>query len=106
MTVENVPFFCKSRDATACARGFLNGEAFRVCKGSTAKGHPNRYAQQRMVKDRVLKRIGSGLFEFTRDWVFSAPSPAASTVLGNDANGWERWRDEHGRRLREIAQRG
>ncbi len=106
MKAENVVFFCNSRDATACARGFLTGETFLVCKGSTAKGHPNHYVQKRLVKDRVLIRIGNGIFEFTRDWPFSAPSPAASTILGNDANGWDRWRDERGRRLREIAQRG
>ena len=106
MKAENVEFFCKSRDETASARGFLDGDGFRVCKGSTAKGHPHRLVQRDLEKNRVLKRIGSGLFEFTRDWVFSAPSPAASTVLGNDANGWDRWKDERGRRLREIAQRG
>ncbi|MCH8343760.1 MAG: DUF4357 domain-containing protein [Planctomycetes bacterium] len=76
-----------------------------MCKGSTAKGHPRRFVTPDLVQDGVLKPIGNGLFEFTRDWVFSSPSRAACTVLGYSVNGWDRWRDDHGRALREVSQR-
>lgn len=51
--------------------------------------------------DGVLRREGDTLV-FARDWVFASPSGAAKAVLGRNANGWEEWRDQHGRSLNEV----
>lgn len=97
---------CKSRDGEARARGHLVGDnILKVLKGSRAKGSPNRVFQRILLDEKVLAKEGPGIYVFTQDYEFGKPSPAASTVLGNQADGWERWRDEQGRTLNEMTGR-
>jgi hypothetical protein len=43
-----------------------------------------------------------GLYQFTQDYSFSAPSTAAAVVLGRSANGRIEWKAADGRTLKEI----
>lgn len=96
-------FYCVSSDATCTAQGELESDGpFRVFQGSTAKGHPNRIVQAGLVKNRVLAKQKDA-YIFVKDYVFSAPSGAASTILGRNANGWEAWKNKRGRALGEIV---
>lgn len=62
-----------------------------------------RIANQRALleADGVLTRDGDRLL-FARNWVFASPSGAACLILGRSANGWDVWRDAHGRTLDYI----
>lgn len=39
------------------------------------------------------------------DYEFASPSAAGGFVNGGTANGWEKWRDEHGKKLDEYARK-
>ena len=41
-------------------------------------------------------------YTFTRDYMFSSPSTAASIVRGSSANGRVEWKNQQGKTLAEI----
>lgn len=41
-------------------------------------------------------------YVFAQDYVFNTPTGAAVTVLGRPSNGWQDWKDDHGRTLHEV----
>jgi hypothetical protein len=45
-----------------------------------------------------------GLYQFTQDYTFSAPSTAAAVVLGRSANGRVEWKGADGRTLKELQE--
>lgn len=45
-----------------------------------------------------------GLYQFTQDYTFSAPSTTAAVVLGRSANGRVEWKAADGRTLKEIQE--
>jgi len=54
-----------------------------------------------LVRTGVLVREGES-YKFTKDYLFSAPSTAASVVLGRRTNGWMRWKYPDNRTLDEV----
>ncbi|MFM6992603.1 MAG: DUF4357 domain-containing protein [Rhodoferax sp.] len=48
--------------------------------------------------------IQGGLIQFTQHYTFSAPSTAATVVLGRSANGRVEWKASDGRTLKEIQE--
>jgi hypothetical protein len=59
--------------------------------------------RQELINNGVLVMQG-GLFQFTQDYTFSAPSTAAAVVLGRSANGRVEWKAADGRTLKEIQE--
>ena len=59
--------------------------------------------RQELISNGVLAMQG-GLFQFTQDYTFSAPSTAAAVVLGRSANGRVEWKASDGRTLKEIQE--
>ena len=59
--------------------------------------------RQELISNGVLVPLG-GLFQFTQDYTFSAPSTAAAVVLGRSANGRVEWKALDGRTLKEIQE--
>lgn len=82
----------------------FDDQVFLVFAGSSASGNPNRFFQKILVESGVLAPKGER-YIFTRDYVFSKPSPAASTILGRDANGKVEWKNGQGKTLEELSGR-
>lgn len=61
--------------------------------------------RQELISNGVLVMQG-GLYQFTQDYTFSAPSTAAAVVLGRSANGRVEWMAADGRTLKEIQEAG
>lgn len=59
--------------------------------------------RQELISNGVLA-LQSGLFQFTQDYTFSAPSTAVAVVLGRSANGRVEWKASDGRTLKEIQE--
>ena len=56
--------------------------------------------RQKMIEQGVIKKINGKLI-FTKDFLFSSPSTAATIVLGRNANGRIEWKDKKGKTLKE-----
>jgi len=59
--------------------------------------------RQELISNGVLS-LQDGLYQFTQDYTFSAPSTAAAVVLGRSANGRLEWKGADGRALKEIQE--
>ena len=101
-----VRLLAKGPDAKA--EGEATFEGFVVFSGSTARAQEVPSAtsfvtglRTQLVADGVLAGDGPSL-RFTRDYLFSSPSAAASAVLARNANGRTEWKDAQGRTLHEI----
>lgn len=57
--------------------------------------------RERLISEGVLVPQ-DGCLRLTRDYLFTAPSAAATILLGRSANGRVLWKDESGRTLAEI----
>lgn len=98
--------YCKGK--VAKAQGEYTEDGFVVFTGSTCVLQETKLARasvknrrQRLVRGGVLVRQDNVL-QFTQDHIFSAPSTAASVVLGRNVNGWTNWKYENGKALDEV----
>ena len=83
------------------ARLIADGDGFLVLKGSTialteTSSCPQSVSSVR--KDPQYVKNG----EVIRDVPFSSPSAAAGFVLGSSCNGWEKWKTNDGKTLKET----
>lgn len=97
-----------AKGPNAKAEGEATSEGFVVYAGSTARAVEVPSAtsfvtnlRAQLIADDVLVGDGPSL-RFTRDYLFSSPSGAASAVLARNANGRTEWKDDQGRTLHEI----
>lgn len=104
-------FYCKNPEASGV--GEYTSEGFVVHKGSTARivsgasiqGTSQERFREQLVTDGVLQQQGAN-YVFTRDYLFSSPSTAATAVLGRSANGWVMWKTEQGQTLDSAKRQG
>ncbi|KXV63613.1 GIY-YIG nuclease family protein [Gluconobacter oxydans] len=102
-------FYCRTSGVDGRAQ--YTEEGLVVLAGSYGRAIastflPHNYAQKRQVMlDQGLLRIDGDRIYFTRDALFSSPSPAAVALLGRAANGWTEWKDSTGRTLEEAIGR-
>lgn len=103
--------FCKGKGVLAS--GYESTQGFVVCKGSQAvsevvpsleSNKPARLAQREDLIARGVVELHAGIYRFAQDYVFSSPSVAATFVLGMSSNGRTKWRDAHGRTLKELQE--
>jgi len=103
--------YCKGKGVEAT--GYESTQGFVVCKWSQAvsdevpsleTNKPARLVQCEDLIDRGVVERHAGAFRFTQDYVFSSPSLAATFVLGMSSNGRTKWRDAHGRTLKELQE--
>lgn len=100
------------RKADAHAQLLSNGSML-VLKGSVASSTETESFQRRrqegvtspVLRTKLLdKKVlvkKNGRLVLATDYLFSAPSTAASVMLGRTQNGWVAWRDDKGRTLAE-----
>jgi hypothetical protein len=96
-------------------RGQETAAGFVVLAGSTAVGDDrivpsvlNRYIYVKDLRDELVRQgvmapKGDG-FVFTQDYLFSAPSTAATALLGRTANGRIEWKTSTGQTLKELQE--
>lgn len=92
----------------ADARGMSTPDGFAVIKGSllaniTTKSFIENYVRirEKLITDKIIVQDGQVL-RFTKDFLFSSPSTAASIVMGRSANGLTEWKTEDGRTLKDL----
>jgi len=97
-------------------RGLVIPKAgFVVFAGSKAVGDDrivpsvlNRFTYVKDLRDELIRQgvmapEGQG-FTFTQDYLFTAPSTAATALLGRTANGRIEWKTKDGRTLEELQE--
>ena len=102
---------CKGKGVQAT--GYEASQGFVVRSGSqaTATTVPSMAQhvrgmydlRQELISNGVLV-MQAGLYQFTQDYTFSAPSTAAAVVLGRSANGRIEWKAADGRTLKELQE--
>ncbi len=100
-------FYCRGSGADGV--GEYTAEGFVVLKGSRGRlenvasiqGTSNARFREKLIKEGILTLDGVGVI-FTRDYLFSSPSMAATALQGRSANGWVEWKDVKGRTLDEM----
>lgn len=89
----------------ADARGISVAEGFTVLKGSKVAPDvtPSFSVVLQKIRNRLIETgvIGSD-FCFTRDYLFSSPSTAASVVRGASTNGRTAWKNSDGKSLAMV----
>ncbi len=103
-------FYCRTSGVDGRAQ--YTEEGLVVLAGSYGRAEVcssflvHNYAQKRRTMlEQGLLRLEDDRVYFTRDALFSSPSPAAVALLGRAANGWTEWKDSDGRTLEEAIGR-
>jgi hypothetical protein len=113
MTAQGEILFCPMKGAEARGHRIPDGDGFVVLKGSTAVLQ-ERASSEKWPKWMAIRKqlIADGtlaekddLYEFTRSFVFSSPSAAATVIHGGPANGLTAWRNKDGKKLKELDER-
>lgn len=99
--------FCKIKGLVAKGRRTSSG--FVVLEGSQAVLEHRASSRRRrsaQLRDKLVERQvlipDDGHLVFARDYEFSSPSAAASTVRGGSSNGLTAWKNEKGFKLKEL----
>ncbi|GIU83251.1 MAG: methionine sulfoxide reductase [Acidimicrobiales bacterium] len=92
------------------AEGRETADGFIVYAGAIARRETTssmkeyrRSLRDKLIEARILVPEGDHL-RLTQDYLFSAPSAAATVLLGRSTNGRTAWRDEKGRTLKEMQE--
>lgn len=85
--------------------GAIVADGFVVYKGSKAAGSvtksfPNNKLRNKLLESGVLDEN----YAFTKDYIFSSPSTAASIVMGRSANGMTEWETDKGVSLKHLQE--
>ncbi|MBQ9515314.1 MAG: DUF4357 domain-containing protein, partial [Ruminococcus sp.] len=68
--------------------------------GSVTKSFPNNKLRNKLLESGVLDEN----YVFTKDYIFSSPSTAASIVMGRSANGMTEWETDKGVSLKHLQE--
>lgn len=92
---QNELIFQISAARGAQASGMIVADGFAVLKGSTiaTTTTPSMFDSMQKLRNKLLtEKIIDKNFKFTKDYIFSSPSLAASIVMGRSANGRTEWK--------------
>lgn len=90
------------------AKGLITNEGFVVLKGSVisngitqsfTKDERNKL-REKLINDGTIKG-----FKFTKDYIFSSPSSAASIIRGTAINGLSEWKNSDGKSIKDLQKR-
>lgn len=103
---EQLYFYIKAPRG-ADAKGVIVADGFAVLKDSVVASTvvPSMPASiARLRDDLVSKGIINTKFKFTKDYIFTSPSLAASIVMGRNANGRTEWKTETDKSIKMIEE--
>lgn len=87
------------------ARGTTSADGFVVFKESLVSKKTNSSLTTSLLNMRnklMSENIIDSSYSFTKDYIFSSPSTAASIISGNSTNGKTAWRNLQGMTLRDY----
>ena len=87
------------------ATGTTTADGFVVFKNSIISKKTNSSLTKSLLDKRnklISEDIINPAFSFTKDYIFSSPSTAASIISGNSTNGKTAWRNSKGLSLRDY----
>jgi len=101
-------FVCSGKKVSATGR--LTNDGFVVYSGSSASINRSSASQDRQSHKRLIEKLietgqlqeQNGTYIFIKDYIFNSPTAAAEIVLGYLASGWEKWKTEDGKTLKEF----
>jgi hypothetical protein len=89
------------------AKGIIVADGFAVRKDSVVASTVVRSMPPSLVRlrdDLISKGIIDAEFKFTKDYIFTSPSLAASIVMGRNANGRTEWKTENDKSIKMIEE--
>ena len=103
-TNTDIMLYIKTKKG-ADAIGSIVTDGFVVYKGSkvaksVTKSFPNNKLRDKLFDNTTI----DANYSFTKDYIFSSPSTAASIVMGRSANGLTEWETESGISLKHIQE--
>lgn len=107
ITTNEPCFFYINATRGANAKGVLVSDGFVVLKDSIAANTTVQSMPTSLIKLRstlIDKKIIDENCKFTRDYVFTSPSLAASIVMGRSANGRTEWKTKDNKTIKEIEE--
>lgn len=87
------------------ATGTTTADGFVVFKNSILSKKANSSLTKSLLDKRnklISENIIDSSFTFTKDYIFSSPSTAASIISGNSTNGKTAWRNSQGMTLKDY----
>lgn len=87
------------------ATGTTTADGFVVFKNSILSKKANSSLTKSLLDKRnklISENIIDSAFTFTKDYIFSSPSTAASIISGNSTNGKAAWRNSQGMTLKDY----
>lgn len=87
------------------ATGTTTADGFVVFKNSILSKKANSSLTKSLLDKRnklISENIIDSAFTFTKDYIFSSPSTAASVISGNSTNGKTAWRNSPGMTLKDY----
>lgn len=87
------------------ATGTTTADGFVVFKNSILSKKANSSLTKSLLDKRnklISENIIDSAFTFTKDYIFSSPSTAASIISGNSTNGKIAWRNSQGMTLKDY----
>lgn len=91
----------------ANAKGLIVSDGFAVMKGSIIASS-TVLSMSESLKNRRNSLIKKGIvnenFEFTKDYIFTSPSLAASIVMGRSANGLTEWKNDKNKSIKNLEE--
>lgn len=87
------------------ATGTTTADGFVVFKNSILSKKANSSLTKSLLDKRnklISENIIDSAFTFTKDYIFSSPSTAASIISGNSTNGKTAWRNSQGMTLKDY----
>lgn len=87
------------------ATGTTTADGFVVFKNSILSKKANSSLTKSLLDKRnklISENIIDSAFTFTKDYIFSIPSTAASIISGNSTNGKTAWRNSQGMTLKDY----
>lgn len=105
-SANDIYFIKAARGAEA--KGSIVSDGFVVFEGSkiASSETPSMSESLKKLRENLIKnKIIDDKFCFTKDFVFSSPSLAASTVMGRNANGRTEWKTVNGKNIKDFEDR-
>lgn len=102
--IEENKILCLINKNIEYARGLMTDEGFVILKGSKLKDGISENISPSLLNFAQRERNSSDIVNgiFVKDHLCSSPSMAGVIILGRNCNGYDKWKNKEGKKLREI----